>query len=258
MGGASRVVGAGLLSILAVFGAAARADEPDSSKIWSFTIGGGLAVAPRYEGADRERFQPVPFGSVTYRDTARLGPDGLAVTVLNIDGFTVAPTLGYGGGRKESADSDLKGLGTIQSALTVGVILKYQTGPFSFTITPREAVTHSNDGFVTNLAAAYAWQVAPRLKLSVGPTLSLVDGRYAQTYFGIDAQQSARSGKRVYSPDGGVKDVGLTGSLSFAIDEHWVLQTAVSDRVLVGDAADSPIVRSKNQLSAVTAIGYRF
>jgi outer membrane scaffolding protein for murein synthesis (MipA/OmpV family) len=43
-----------------------------------------------------------------------------------------------------------------------------------------------------------------------------------------------------------------------AADEHWVLQTAISDRVLVGDAADSPIVRSKNQASVVTAIGYRF
>ena len=258
MGGASRLIGAGLLSILAILGSAARADEPDNSKVWDIMVGGGLAVAPRYEGADRERFQPVPFASVTYRDTVRLGPDGLAVTVLNMNGFSVAPALGYGGGRKESQDSNLKGLGTIQSALTVGVILKYQTGPFSFTITPREAVVHSNDGFVTNLAAAYDWQVAPRLKLSIGPTLSLVDGRYAQTYFGVDGQQSARSGKRVYSPDGGVKDVGLTGSLSYAIDDHWVLRTSVSDRELVGDAADSPIVRSKNQASIVTGIGYRF
>jgi outer membrane scaffolding protein for murein synthesis (MipA/OmpV family) len=249
---------AGLLSILAGFAAAARADEPDGSKLWNFTIGGGIAAAPHYEGADRDRFRLVPFGSLSYDDTVRLGPDGLAVTVLNADGFSVAPVLGYGGGREDSTDSNLKGLGTIQSAVTLGVILKYETGPFSFSITPRDAVTHSNDGFVSNFAAAYAWQIAPHLTLSVGPSLSMIDGRYAQTYFGVDAAQSLRSGKRVYSPAGGVKDVGLSGSLNYAIDSHWRLQTMVSDRELVGDAADSPIVRSKNQASIVTGIAYHF
>jgi len=249
---------AGLLSVLAGFAATARADEPDESKLWNFTIGGGIAAAPHYEGADRDRFRLVPFGSITYDDTVRLGPDGLAVTVLKADGVSVAPVLGYGGGRQESTDSNLKGLGTIQSAVTLGVILKYQTGPFSVTITPREAVTHSNDGFVANFTAAYAWQIAPRLKLSVGPALGVADGRYEQTYFGVDAEQSLRSGKRAYSPDGGVKDVGLTGALNYAIDSHWMLQTMVSDRELVGDAADSPIVRSKNQASIVTGIAYHF
>jgi outer membrane scaffolding protein for murein synthesis (MipA/OmpV family) len=37
-----------------------------------------------------------------------------------------------------------------------------------------------------------------------------------------------------------------------------MLQTMVSDRELVGDAADSPIVRSKNQASIVTGIAYHF
>jgi len=257
MGGTNRLV-AGLLSVLSVLGTTARADEPDDSKVWNFTIGGGIAAAPHYEGADRDRFRLVPFGSISYDDTVKLGPDGLAVTVLKADGFSVAPVLGYGGGRQDSTDSNLKGLGTIQSAVTAGVILKYQTGPFSLTITPREAVTHSNDGFVTNFAAAYAWQIAPRVKLSVGPTLSVADGRYEQTYFGVDAEQSLRSGKRVYSPDGGVKDVGLTGALTYALDRHWLLQTAVSDRELVGDAADSPVVRSKNQASIATGIAYHF
>jgi MipA family protein len=258
MSGTSRLVGAGLLSVMAVFSAGARADDVDTSKVWNFTIGGGLAAAPHYEGADRDRFRLVPFGNITYRDTVRLGPGGLAVTVLDADGFSVAPVLGYGGGRKDSTDSNLKGMGTIQSAVTLGVILKYQAGPFSLTITPRDAVTHGDDGFETTFGAAYSWQVAPRLKLSVGPTMSVVDGRYEQTYFGVDAQQSARSGKRAYSPDGGVKDVGLAGSISYAFDSHWLLQTAISDRELVGDAADSPIVRSKNQASVVTGIAYRF
>ncbi len=258
MSGTSRLVGTGLVSILMLTNVAARADEADGSKTWNFTIGGGLAAAPHYEGADRDRFRLVPFGSITYRDTVRLGPDGVAVTVLNWDGFSVAPVLGYGGGRQEATDSNLKGLGNIQSAVTAGVILKYQTGPFSLTVTPRDAVTHGDDGFITTIAAAYAWQIAPRLKLSIGPTLSVIDGRYAQTYFGIDAQQAARSGKRLYNPDGGVKDVGLAGSLGYAFDSHWVLQTLLSDRELVGDAADSPIVRSKNQASVATVLGYRF
>ena len=252
------------LSLLAT---AARGDEPEgtwetaaasSSQVWSLSVGAGVGAMPRYEGDDRYRFRLVPLASLSYRGIATLGPDGLGVTVFHADGFSVTPTLGYGGGRKESADGDLKGLGTIQSAVTAGVVFKYQAGPLSFTVTPRQAVIQSHDGFTTAMSAAYAWQLMPALRLSVGPELTFADGRYEQTYFGVDAVQSARSGKRIYTPGGGVKDVGLGGTLTYALNEHWTMLTHVADRELVGDAADSPIVRAKNDASIVTGVSYRF
>ncbi|MDB5361680.1 MAG: MipA family protein [Rhodospirillales bacterium] len=262
-------MGAGLAVLVSILSVPAWAEDteeawgdlsmpPQQQRVWSVMVGGGVGVAPHYEGADRYRFQLVPFVKASYRDFVTLGPEGLGVTVFRADGFSVTPTIGYGGGRKESQDSNLKGLGTIQSAVTAGVVLKYQTGPFSFEIAPRDAVVHSKDGFETSFAADYAWRLAPRLRLAVGPELTVVDGRYERTYFGVDAQQSARSGKRIYTPGGGVKDVGLAGTLTYGFGEHWTLLTRISDRELVGDAANSPIVRSKNDASVTTGVAYRF
>lgn len=256
--------GAGLASIFSLMSQSARSQDLDgvstepTGQTWSLTLGGMVGVAPHYDGADRDRVQPLPFFGATYRDTVSVGLGGIGVTVLRADGFTVTPTLGYGGGRKESWDSELKGLGTIEPALTAGVLLKYQTGPFMFSVTPREAVIQERDGFSAVVAAGYAWHATPRLEFTFGPELTLADGKREQTYFGIDALQSARSGKRLYSPGGGVENVGAGGGVTYRIDDHWQLLGRVSDHVLVGDAADSPIVRSKSQASATTGIAYHF
>jgi outer membrane protein len=261
--GAAVLLSAVLLSAVTV---AAHAQELEDSwdapsdapqRAWSLMIGAGAEFAPHYEGADRYRFQPVPYVKASYHDFT-FSPEGLGMTVFRADGFSVTPTIGYGGGRKESQDSNLKGLGTIQPAVTAGVLLKYQTGPFSFTIAPRDAVVQSKDGFVAALSAEYSWRIMPRLRFSFGPEMNVADGRYEQTYFGVSAQQAARSGKRLYTPAGGVKDVGLAGTLSYDFADHWAMLTHVSDRELVGDAANSPIVRAKNQAAVITGVAYRF
>ena len=260
------MVGMGAASLLSMAAMAAHAEEslddfdtPSAApeRPWSLMIGAGAGFAPRYEGADRYRFQPVPIAKASYGDFT-LSPEGLGMTVFRADGFSVTPMIGYGGGRKESQDSNLKGLGTIQPAVTAGLVLEYRTGPFSFSIAPRDAVVQSRDGFVTTLSAEYHWRIMPRLRFSFGPELNVADGRYEQTYFGVTAQQAARSGKRLYSPGGGVKDVGLVGTLSYDFGDHWTMLTRLADRELVGDAADSPIVRSKNQALIATGIAYRF
>ncbi|WP_189050279.1 MipA/OmpV family protein [Aliidongia dinghuensis] len=248
---------------LVVLSPAARAEDDEAptgghGRVWNLTLGGGVGVIPHYEGADRSRIEPLPFFSASYRDIVSLGIEGLGVTVFRADGFSVTPTIGYDRGRKESTDSNLKGLGTIQAALTAGVVLKYETGPFSFALAPRESVIQNRDGFEATVSGTYAWRPTARLRVSFGPELTLADNRRERTYFGVDALQSARSGKRLYNPSGGVESVGAATTVSYALDDHWQLMTRLADDVLVGDAADSPIVRSKNQATVMTGVTYHF
>jgi MipA family protein len=261
------LAGAGVVCLMSLLSNEARADQPDGTweaevpepnAVWNLTVGAGAALIPHYDGADRYRFGPVPLATLNYRNIVTLGPNGLGYTLLRADGFSVTPILGYSGGRKESADSNLKGLGDIQAAATAGVVLKYQAGAFGLSITPRQAITQTHDGFTTAIAATYSGRILPALRFSVGPTLTVADGQYEQTYFGIDAQQSVRSGKPLYNAGGGIKDVGLAGTLTYSLDSHWSVVTRLADRELVGDAADSPIVKAKNQASVISGVEYHF
>jgi outer membrane scaffolding protein for murein synthesis (MipA/OmpV family) len=88
--------------------------------------------------------------------------------------------------------------------------------------------------------------------LAAGPMLTLADARYEQSYFGIDPAQSARSGRPVYRPGGGVEGVGVGATLIVPITQKIAVTAVVGYTRLLGDAARSPIVRggvgSPNQL----------
>jgi outer membrane scaffolding protein for murein synthesis (MipA/OmpV family) len=79
-----------------------------------------------------------------------------------------------------------------------------------------------------------------------------------QSYFGITPEQSARSGYAVYEPGAGLRDIRLGSSLTYIINRDWAATLAVSASSLQGDAKDSPIVRERNPVTGVLAIGYRF
>jgi outer membrane protein len=50
-----------------------------------------------------------------------------------------------------------------------------------------------------------------------------------------------------YRPDSGVKDASLGGSLRHALGPRWSLITFARVGYLLGDAADSPIVRDRGE-----------
>lgn len=69
-----------------------------------------------------------------------------------------------------------------------------------------------------------------------------------------------RSGLPVYALKAGLRDVGLSAKVSYALTETWDLQLLGSYKRLLGDAADSPIVNTEgaaDQVSAAVAVAYR-
>ena len=85
--------------------------------------------------------------------------------------------------------------------------------------------------------------------------------RYMESYFSIDADNSARSGLPVYTATSGAKNVGLGITGTYDIGSDWLLLGRVGVSRLLGDARDSPIVTLRGDASAATlglALGYRF
>jgi outer membrane scaffolding protein for murein synthesis (MipA/OmpV family) len=230
-----------------------------AKKTWDITLGIGVAGVPTYPGAENYRASPIPLVSVKYRDLFFLSPGGLGMNAVNWRGFRAGPVIGYRGGRDQSDDAHLNGLGDIQPSATAGGFVAYGIGPFEIAATVRQAVIHTENGLTGRLDLHYRQPLIPgKLTLVFGPEVDFANGQYSRTWFGVSPSQSASSGLSAFAPNGGVTDVGLSANLDYRYTEHILLRSFVDIRQFVGDVADSPIVQSKTQAVIGAGIAYHF
>ncbi|MGA9368268.1 MAG: MipA/OmpV family protein [Steroidobacteraceae bacterium] len=235
--------------------------EQVAPETWSVTLGGGLADAPRYPGASTNRVRFVPLASAVYDDRVSLGPLGLGVAVLRWNGFRAGPVLGFQGGRQESDDPRLAGLGDISSSVTAGAFAGYGFGPLSVSTTVRQAISHSTNGLSGLVQINFHHRVAgTRTFLMLGPDFEFGNGNFERTWFGITPQQSAMSpyGLSVYTPRAGIDRVGLHAALTHVVSAHFLVHAFASFKELTGDAAASPIVERRDQFVIGAGIAYHF
>ena len=234
---------------------------PVAPETWSVTLGAGLARVPKYPGASSGRIRLAPLASVEYGDRLYLGPLGLGVAVLRWDGFRAGPVLGYHGGRQESDDPRLGGLGDISPSMTAGVFTDYRFGALSVSATVRQAVSHTSNGLSGLLQLNLHHRIpGTRTFLMLGPDLEFGNADFERTWFGITAQQSVQStfALPVYTPHAGIDWVGLHAALTHATSAHILLRAFASFRKLTGDAASSPIVERRGQFVVGAGIAYHF
>jgi outer membrane scaffolding protein for murein synthesis (MipA/OmpV family) len=247
--------------------AAPSGSQPAASKDWDIRIGAGALYQPEYEGSDEFKVSPLPLVMVSYRDLVFLRGTTLGANAFTWQGprpsdkLQVGPLVRYQFGRDEDDSDDLRGMGDIDAAVEVGGFLTYGIGPWSLGATLFKDASDAHDGFTAKFAAGHRHRFSPKLQLRSELSSTWADENYTQTYFGVTAAQSARSGMRQYSPEGGIKDVGITFDLDYSLTEHWGITGRVGYKRLLGDAADSPLVEdrgSANQLSTGIILSYRF
>jgi MipA family protein len=232
--------------------------KPPPPGQWSVTLGAGLASVPRYQGADTSRTKLVPLVSIRYANFF-IGPFGLEWSAINWDGFHAGPVLGYEGGRNERHDPELYGLGNIPSSITGGAFATYRIGSFEILATVRKALTHSGNGLNGLVHLDYRATLIPRrLHLRVGPLLEFANSQYEQTWFGVSPTQAAQSGYPVFTPGGGVKDVGLKADLTCFATERFLLRAFAEVKKFSGDTANSPIVERQTERFVGIGAAYRF
>jgi outer membrane protein len=233
------------------------AEKPQASH-WSAAVGAGLASVPRYQGADTSRLRLVPLALIRY-DNILLGPFGLGWMAIHRDGFRAGPVLGYEGGRRESADPHLYGLGDIPSSISGGVFAAYRFAPFEIAATARQAITHRSNGLNGFVRLEYRVRILPHpWDLRIGTHFDFANAVYEQTRFGVSPIQSEQSGLPVFTPGGGLKDVGLRASLTYISNKHLLLRLFADANRFTGDTADSPIVLKRTQGFFGAGIAYQF
>ncbi len=226
---------------------------------WNINLGAGVGVAPNYPGASSNRVRAIPFAFVSYKNEFFLSPAGLGWNAIHQDGFRAGPLLGLMGGRHESDDAHLTGLGNIAPSAAVGAFATYRTGIFRVSGSVRQAITHTSNGLEGQVQADVLVPLNGKdLLLAVGPELAFASANYNQTFFGVNAQQAVQSGLPAYNAGAGLRDVGLHADLSYLYSPHLIFRGFVNVKELTGNDANSPLVQNKRQTTVGAGAAWHF
>ena len=119
------------------------------------------------------------------------------------------------------------------------------------------AAKRANGSFLT-LGTSLGFPVYGKLYGSVDLTAELADRNYAQTYYGVTAAQSVRSGYRELRPKAGLISTSASVGLNYELTKEWSLGASLGATRLMGDAAKSPIFSKRTESSASLFASYVF
>lgn len=246
-------------------GSAGQASAAKPVSDWQITLGGAAVYAPKYEGSDSLAFGALPLAEVVWKDRLFASTTrGIGGYLVSTDAFRVSAALGYAMGRDEKDGKRgsgkpnlLRGLGDIDGAATLTLGAEYEYSHFTAGLSAQRHIGGS-DGFTVTATLGAKLPVTEKLVLGFEVQGTWADSAYMGDYFGISAAQSRRSGRARYSAGAGVKDIGATLSVMYAINESTSLLMSAGLSRLVGNAGKSPVVAEKNQPSAMLGLSYRF
>jgi len=261
-----------LLTALVPLGA--QANTGASTGNWTMDVGAGLIYAPAFSGADTYQLMAVPDVRVKYRDSFFASmQEGIGYQFALLPDLKAGLLAKYDFGRDEDNDNAfriagnqsnaLRGLGDVDGTVELGGFMEYDYKPFTSRLEVRQGVG-GHEGLLADASVNYVGRTtafAQPLMFGFGPRLTLADSNYMNTYYGIDATQSANSGLGAYEADGGVLSYGVGGFMRMPVTEKIAANAFAQYERLGSEAADSPLVEergSANQFVLGMGLSYRF
>lgn len=253
-----------VLSLLPI--AAIAGDEPEDVLL----LGAGVAAGPRFPGS--AKYVAAPLLMLDYRRTDGFFASTSRGLGWEIEGerFGASAALAYRGGRSDKeqrglrggstkAGNELRGMGEIKGSATAVLSASYKPLPMlALNATAELPLSQRDNGNAYQLGAALTLPAAQRHEFSLGLALSGGDAKYLQTYFGVNATQSRNAGLAAFRPRAGLHSVEASVNWSFRLNERWTLMHSLGAMQLIGDAADSPLVRRKRAAQGSLLFSYRY
>ncbi|PWK75512.1 MipA/OmpV family protein [Aminobacter sp. AP02] len=253
------------VSVLVLASGAATADEGAFgwfSGDWYLTLGATGMVRPSFEGSKSYMLSALPIVSL-----GKAGPelryssrnDNISLALID-DGVVragVAGKINFG----RDADDELQGLADIPWGGELGGFFEFYPTDWMRARAELRHGIRSHNGFVADIAVDAFHDVAPNVRVSGGPRVSFASADYFETYYGVNAQQSAASGLGQYDPGSGINSVGVGGAIGWKATDNVVASLFTEYSRLMGPAGDSTIVKergSRNQVTVGVSTSYRF
>ena len=185
--------------------------------------------------------------------------NGLGYLVQDSEAFSLGLSANYMLGRYESNEPRYRGMGKV--AATLGAYAFFEWRPIKDAVTVYGNVLRSSksqNGSLANLGATVGFPLVGQLAGFVDYNLNWANGSYTQTFYGVNASQSATSGYGVYSAKGGMLNSTPTVGLYYPVNKQWSVLGYAGKSRLSGAAGDSPLVQNRSQSVGALLAVYKF
>lgn len=236
---------------------------PAAAGDWIATVGARTSIAPPYEGSSSEVVRPFPTFNMRRADRPyRFTPPdgGTTFAVIDTDHFVMGPMARFQYQREPQGR--LRGLDKVNWAAEPGVFMDiWPTRWLRGRVEARRGVT-GHDGFVGDVGADLVY-TGRKWDASIGGRMGWGDDNYMDKYFGVTAQEAARSPviNQAYNPSSGRRYAGVELAAAYHLSDRWKLTADAGYHRLAGQPSDSPIVRligDPNQYFGSVGVSYSF
>ncbi|MFM9852893.1 MAG: MipA/OmpV family protein [Sphingomonadaceae bacterium] len=228
-----------------------RADEGN----WSGFISAGPGVVPEFDGSGDLQVIPFISADIKFKDvTLEVRGLGVRLDVLSAVGsgrVYGGPVVKFKLPRDNSngkVGEPVRFLDKVdfetQGGGFIGVKLGgNENGKGQFRI-EASAVAGAN-GFEATGAISYALVRTRKVFIDVSNSVTYANAKFNRTYFGVTPAEALRSGLVAFKPGAGIRDISSGLTLGYQFNERWGIVANSNYSYLVGDAADSPIVKGR-------------
>jgi len=242
---------------------------PTAGGAVDFTVGAGVGVAPDYEGSDD--YEAVPLWNLRADDLydpntyVQVFATKLNSNFLPHENWRLGLSAEYIMKRKDVDDDRVDDMRNTDDGLLVGALVGYdfniaEERVLGLELDPRWDISDDIGGLVT-ARANYRAPFGEKWRYRLGVEGTWASTEYMSEFFGVDAADAARSGLKQEDADSGIKDIGISGDLSYSFTESWSATGLLAYNRLLGDAEDSPVVDDRgdeNQLFAGVLVNFRW
>lgn len=252
-------------------GLAGAADAPKEAGWGRDFVALGVGTRPDYVGSHDYRVSP--FGFATYRvGGERYTWQGLSLKAdflqLRSGGNWVGGVAaGYVPGRHDVENDAVDRLPDIAGTVEVGGFLGRRFGgifnkadAISVSLGTRADIGGVYSGYTLDLGLDYDSPLSKRLRALVNVGAVYASKGFMDTEFGVNARGALTSGLPIFEPKAGIYQVSASTGLNFQFNRRWGIFGQLVYARLVGDARNSPVVRSggaPDQWQLGLALSYR-
>lgn len=222
-----------------------------------FSIGGGVGVAPDYEGSSDYEFVPIPAGEAKFDNGmfVKLMGLNLRANLIPSDFWRLGPVYNYRAERDNVEDNRVDRMKDVSDANELGIFGGIEWENWYLFLDILADTGDAHDGSYGTLKGGYNWIITNEWALSIGAFGTYASDDYMSTYFGVSGRDSDRSGLDKYNADAGMKDVGLDLGVNWGFAQNWDLRGLLQIKQLVGDADDdSPVVDQGSETQIFTGV----
>ncbi|HYI64794.1 MAG TPA: MipA/OmpV family protein [Allosphingosinicella sp.] len=242
--------------------ATAPASAQDGGGGHTVTLGGGAQTYPKFPGSDSYGINFLPIFGFRREGTPmpfEAPDDGTGFGILGRGSVVnFGPAIRLQNKREE--DDVGAPVGDVGFTVEVGGFVEVSPSEnFRLRAELRQGIG-GHGGLVGDLGADFVVRDENTYIFSIGPRARWADNDFHDAYFGVPFSIPA-SGLPAYNPNGGIYAYGAVAGLTWRVGRNWGLQGYAGYDRLVGDAADSPIVRafgSRDQFSGGAGLFFEF